>query len=162
MLFRSPKPQTPNPKPQTPNPGFINNLRKMPLFGRFLGYGLVAVLLCVLGIGVLGRPSEVAQSTWCEVCQALVKNLKNRLGEKRKEYEVLEAYDGICKNGNFNGYSTSAYQMGRICNDFVSDYEDELIEGMRTRKNAATAENDICVERTKACVEDNSDTSTDL
>ena len=122
---------------------------------------LVLVSLSLL-VFVSTKSAETAQSTWCEVCQAIVNNLRKRLGEKRKEYEVLEAYDGICTYENFYTYNSPPPEMEKNCKEFISAHEDEIIDGITQRKNNESAESDICVDRTKACIDSDSGSGTDL
>ena len=98
------------------------------------------------------KPSETDPNLWCNVCQALVREMIKKLGSKKREYDVLEAYDGICKIESFPSYNFSPPEMVRACKDFVSEHEDDLVDGMVKRKNNKEVESAICSDATEACI----------
>ena len=131
-----------------------------------ISFRLIAVItLFILLDGTFcerSRPTSIDSGAWCDTCQAIVREVIKKLGNKRKEYEVLEAYDGICTYENFYTYNSPPPQMEKNCKEFISAHEDEIIDGITHRKSNDSAESDICAERTKACIEDGNETTGDL
>ena len=101
-----------------------------------------------------GRPDSIEPNLWCNSCQAIVQVMLGRLKAKKREMEVLEAWEDICNYENFNRFNYPPPEMQKGCREFVAEHEDDIIDGLVGRANNGVAENDICIERTKACVEE--------
>ena len=121
------------------------------------GFSILLLFIISLSLGDFvecssKRPLSVEASKWCNICQAIVREMIKKLKNKRKEYEVLEAYDGICNYELFYVYNHPPPEMEKACKLFVQEHEDDIVDGIRLRKDNDSAENDICNDRTEACL----------
>ena len=63
--------------------------------------------------------------------------------------KVYDAYDDICNFKNFNVYEFPPPDMVKGCQDFVSRFEEEILDGLVKRKDNDSAETEICFTATK-------------
>ena len=121
---------------------------------------MISIVVSVVLLGVEargGRPVSIDQGLWCNSCQAVVQVMVERLKSKKSEMDVLEKWEGICNYENFQRFNFPPPEMKKGCEEFVAEHEDEVIDGLVSRVSNEEVEGDVCIERTKACIETSED-----
>ena len=112
---------------------------------------LSTILILYLADSYLARPSSITDDLWCTTCQAVVRAMVNKLGHRRKEYEILDHWDDVCHKDNFAGFNYHSSQIVQACHYFIEDFDDEVIEGLKNRKNNEVVEAEVCFISTGVC-----------
>lgn len=62
---------------------------------------------------------------------------------------MLEAWERICNQINFNVYEFPPPDMAEGCEKFIAEYEDEIVDGLVSRKDNDSVEHSVCFRATK-------------
>ena len=60
-----------------------------------------------------------------------------------------DAWNDICNYKNFNVYEFPPPDMRNGCEKFVAEFEDEIIDGLVSRKGNDAVEHEVCYNVTK-------------
>lgn len=124
---------------------------------------IMAEMSLVMTASQPGKPKSVEPLLWCNSCQAIVREMLKKLGSKKREFQVrdklkraeinfeqvIEIWETICDYKNFNIYEFPPPDMKKGCEQFISEYEEEMIDGLVKRNGNDGVEHEICYNVTK-------------
>ena len=110
----------------------------------------------ILFIAVLqaSKPSDFDQKLWCNICQAISRELSLILRDHKSESYIDDAMSNLCQPNRFRVYEFPPPQMFQACQIFVMEHNDEIFESFHNRENNQQVETELCFQTTQACLDE--------
>jgi hypothetical protein len=95
------------------------------------------------------RPNRISPELYCDACLAIIKEGAKELRGKKKESDVYDILDDICKPERYYVYHHPPPDMRDGCEAFLSGWEEEIISVLTNRVNDDVPAQKLCYEISK-------------
>lgn len=101
---------------------------------------------------LLKRPSNISPELFCDSCLAILGEAMKELRGKKKESDVIDYMEKVCKPEKYNIYHFPPPEMREGCEAFIGAWGEDVTKVLINREDDEKPIQKLCYEKTKACV----------
>ena len=103
-------------------------------------------------IGSPKRPTDIVVGLYCEACKAMVDYAVKELRGSRRETDIFDVLDGMCKHENYPGRLYASPFIGDTCDEIMAGWDEKFELALQRREVPDdVSKEDPSVVREKLC-----------